>query len=247
MKPVHCTAVRPTLGALLDGELSGAQMLRVTGHLEDCHDCAAVLDELQQVGDALRAAAQGVPSPAMLGLADGVVTRVHAEEAESWRGLLHRGVDDWRWAIVGVGSVTATLLVTLVVAAVLWFGPAPERDDSLAAVLNDLGAPEAVFVSWSGDGDWDRMLDRIASGNSVGAHRPPGTGARAAFFGATEEELTAALAEAFTSKGRFVTLEAMADVDRRYTEALLDQINEIRSGTKQVRLMTNMTVSASGP
>jgi hypothetical protein len=71
--------------------------------------------------------------------------------------------------------------------------------------------------------------------------------ARAAFFGATEQELTGALSEAFTGQGHFVTLDAMSEGDRRYTEELLYQIQKIRVSTSQVLLMTNMTVNASGP
>jgi hypothetical protein len=235
------------LGALLDGELSGAEMLRVTGHIERCADCSDEFGGLRAVGDLLRTSALAVPSPAMPGLVDSVVTRVQAEEAQSWRGFLHRGVDDWHWVIVGLGSVTATFLVSLVAAAVLWFGPAPGRNDSLAAVLNGHGAGSAVFVVWNDSGDWDGMLERIASGGSATGHRPRGDMARAAFFGATEQELTGALSEAFTGQGHFVTLDAMSEGDRRYTEELLYQIQKIRVSTSQVLLMTNMTVNASGP
>jgi hypothetical protein len=245
MTSASCAQIRPLLGALVDDELSGAEMLRAAGHLELCSDCTREFDELQNVGNFLRASTADVDVPPMAGLADGVVTRVRAEREYSWRGTFGRAVDDWHWAIVGAGSVTGTSVVTLIVSAMLFFGPGPGRSDSLAAVFRGPAEQPTSFVVLENGQDWHRMV--LGAG---GDRRTPGRGAhgvaRAAFLGATERELVSLLSDRFSLHGAAFDATAMSDVDRRYTEALLDQISNIRSSTTEVLMVDSTTVNASG-
>ena len=106
---VTCESVRPQLSAFADGELPGGEMLRVAEHLDLCRECASEVADIRGLGDGLRAAASGFSMPpALAGLADGVISRVRAEAAQSWRGVFSRAIEDWHWAVVGLGSLAAT-------------------------------------------------------------------------------------------------------------------------------------------
>src|SRR5262249_24344144 len=135
------------LGAFVDGELSGAERLRVSQHLAECRSCAAEAQALGELGDVLRAGAiTSDPEPGTLdGLAGGVISRVRAERAQSWRAFGERFLDDWHHALVGAGSVAAAFISIAFVSAMLEFGPAPVRDDSLAALIANLNSPAGTL------------------------------------------------------------------------------------------------------
>jgi hypothetical protein len=134
----QCAAVQAHLEAFADGELRGDVLRRVSQHIEDCGICAAVVDGVRNVGDALRGNAACASDHADLaGLADGVVSRVRAEERESWRGKLERATDDLHWVLVGAGSIAAAFFTAMSVSVVM-HSSVEQRADSLAAVLNTM-------------------------------------------------------------------------------------------------------------
>lgn len=140
-----CAAVRPHLHAFADGELRGDVLRGVSAHIDTCESCADRVLEINEIGDLVRC---GVPADAdpqdLAGLADGVVSRIRAEEHESWRGIFERATDDLHWVMVGVGSVAASFVSALIVALVVQSGM-EQRGDSLAALLNSMAAPpEAI-------------------------------------------------------------------------------------------------------
>src|SRR5262245_61519638 len=103
MNDVLCASVRRDLDAFVDGELGGAQRLVVADHLAGCADCAGEEHAIRSLGDRLRSAlpiATGLP---LAGLASGVTSRVRAEQAQSWRAMLQRSLEDWHWVLVGAG------------------------------------------------------------------------------------------------------------------------------------------------
>ena len=57
MNPVGCKSLEPFLNAFVDGELGGAEMLRVSQHLEACNECAQEVEGLRGIGGLLRRAA----------------------------------------------------------------------------------------------------------------------------------------------------------------------------------------------
>jgi anti-sigma factor RsiW len=138
-----CLLVRRHLDAFVDGELRGPVVLRVWDHLKHCAPCAAQADEVRQIGELLRTSAEGKVEDlsALAGLAGTVVTRTRAEGAQSWGGLVRRAGEDWHWVLVGAGSLAATLIVTIIASAVLAFGPKPQREESLAAIVTELALP----------------------------------------------------------------------------------------------------------
>jgi anti-sigma factor RsiW len=137
-----CVFVHRDLDAFVDGELRGAARMRVFKHLQTCEACAADVEAMRGLGDVLRSSAEkSQPDHAGLaGLAATVISRTKAETDESWAGTMRRATEDWHWLLVGSGSVAATLVVTLILSAMLAFGPKPQRSDSLAAIVVDLAS-----------------------------------------------------------------------------------------------------------
>jgi hypothetical protein len=135
---LSCLAVQPHLEAFADGELRGDMLRRVSLHLETCDACGAVVAGVQGIGDVLRGRQlHDADFADLAGLADGVVSRVRAEDRESWRGKLDRATDDLHWVLVGAGSVASAFLTALVVTVVM-HSSVEQRADSLAAVLNTM-------------------------------------------------------------------------------------------------------------
>ncbi|MGE0704359.1 MAG: zf-HC2 domain-containing protein [Vicinamibacterales bacterium] len=120
MKTLNCAATRRRLEALHDGELSVADQIAVSSHLEWCDRCAASFSELRMLRDVLRAAA---PSRVGLSAEDderlqlGVVSRAQAEQKVSLGAALHDMFEDMHFVYAGMGSIAAAL-----VCAVIMFG-----------------------------------------------------------------------------------------------------------------------------
>jgi anti-sigma factor RsiW len=103
MSTTGCAAVRPNLGALVDGELRGATVLRVLRHVDTCRACAGEVEALRRLGDLVRVSASVDTPGALDGLASTIVSRSRAEAEQSWRGVLRRASEDWHWVVVGAG------------------------------------------------------------------------------------------------------------------------------------------------
>lgn len=139
-----CLGVRPHLESFADGELRGDLLRHVSRHVEDCVTCAGLVESVRGLGELLREnQTTEAELPDLAGLADGVVSRVRAEEHESWRGKLERATDDLHWVLVGAGSLTAAFLSVLLVSVVMQ-SSVEQRGDSLAAVLNTTIAPPQI-------------------------------------------------------------------------------------------------------
>jgi hypothetical protein len=187
-------------------------------------------------------------------LAAGVVARVRAEAAQSWRVRLSRAVDDCRWLLVATGSALGTVTTTLFVSAVLTFGPAPEREDSLAALLSNLSTPAGALFIVGASGDIsDQMLIHVQLRSGI----PSRQAAQVVFATPTEPELAMAFSEAVVREGELIELAAMLPAERQDAEALMDairrrgsrQVVPLRGGplaVSQVRLVTSTGVSVKG-
>ena len=167
-----------------------------------------------------------------------------AECAQSWRGVLGHALDDWHWVLVGAGSVTASFATTLFVSALLTFGPLPERNDSLSALITNRGTPAGslfVYATPAGS-NLDSMLLQVDDGESSRL-----TAALASYDAPTQADLV---------EGRLLDLSRMHPEARRYAEALLDQIKSVRMlgplptgaavNVHEVRLVTSTGVTAKG-
>jgi len=146
-----CRVIERWLGPFIDGELTGAERLRVSRHLGQCPACRESVDGLQQVGDLLRAESRvNVSVVDAAGFAQGIVSRSRAEASVSWMSQLRRGSDDWHWVIVGGGALAATVVSTLLWSALLVFGASPVQQDSLAGLIGTLELPRRDVVMRDG-------------------------------------------------------------------------------------------------
>lgn len=133
-----CATVLPHLDAFADGELRGDVLRRVSQHVENCDGCRDLVDGVHSIGETLRNSQVHDSDPTVLaGLADGVVSRIRAEDRESWRGKFERATDDLHWVVVGAGSIAAAFLTALSVTVVMQ-SSVEQRADSLAAVLTSM-------------------------------------------------------------------------------------------------------------
>ncbi len=252
---------RHRLGAFVDGELSGAERLGVSRHLVTCESCAAYVRELEEVGGSLRNAAETTSAPIELdGLAGGVISRIRAERDQSWRGFVERLLDDWHYVIVGTGAVAAAFVSIAIVSLMLEFGPQPEREDSLAALISNLNTSAGtLFVEATPLSGRDRssMLMQVNNDLVMPDDSLPGGVVPIVLRYATEQEFVGALSDAMTRDGRLLELRSMSAQQRRYTESLLDAIGRLRAGqtgfssagslnVHSLWLVTNTGVTAKG-
>ncbi len=225
-----CPRIRASLGAFVDGELDAADRMRVSQHLSTCPTCTDEQQRIRQLGDALRADAVTLPNRVNLqGMASGIISRTRAEDAQSWRALLARASEDWHWALVGAGSLVAAATSILLVAAICGLGPRPDREDSLAAMLNNLQTPAGTLWLFATPARPDQppMLLLFDSGDAGERFEPAAV--PAAFSSPSGSDLALALSQAVVGPdGRMSDLQSMPQLRRQHAEALLDEIQRLR-------------------
>ena len=254
MISADCDLIRDDLDAFSDGELRGDDLRRVSEHVSSCRYCTDELHARAAVGESVRRALgiRAVSVPA--GLASGVVARVRAESALSWRAMLNRAVEDWHWAIVGGGAVSATFASALFCSALLVFGTAAPQADSLSAIgTRLLESPGVMYaeVAPQGPGQRDLMLVQLATSAEPSEPYP------SVFTRDRDDEerlMVNALFETLTRTGGWGSMSADT---RKQTEWLLNNIMRLRGGEPAVgpygalrvyrlHLITNTEVTAKG-
>jgi hypothetical protein len=246
----QCAEYRDDLEAFVDGELTGAERHRVAEHLERCPGCAVEAERVQNIGTLLRAAAEEKAElPSMHGLAGGVVTRVHAEAAQSWRAVIGRGLDDWHWFIVGGGSVAATFVSMLFVTALLIFGSKPVQADSLAGLMSSLETHPGTLL--------------VEVGSKAGGVMQVDAGSSSVLVMPMSELSDQELIREFMSlvvsaQGGLKSLASMHEAQRRSVESILHELGERhqraaapaargRLDVVRIRLLTSVSVPALMP
>lgn len=257
MTSTQCRRIRREFGAFVDGELPGATMLRVSQHLEACAACSDEVKALRGIGDLMREAA--ADSSALVedlgGLAGGVVSRVRAEQAQSWLAVFGRLSEDWHWVVVGAGSVTATFLSALIVSGLILIAPKPEREDSLAAMLNNMGSRAGtLFVVATPVGrDRDSVVMQFDNGET--SPTPRTSVVPAQILLPSDIELVQWLDTLIRPDGRLVDVRKLSASDRSRLEGLLEEIRRrLRSSeptrgsdglvVHRIELVTNTSVTA---
>ena len=140
MTLLTCVAVRRRLPAFYDRELPVSELIEIESHVSDCPPCASELRDLRTVGDGLRLAAAPGPADDWTGLQSGVIGRMRAEAHESWTARTRRMFDDMHLVWIGLAATVATVVCGAVALGVVHFA-SPERDDSLASMLEVISAP----------------------------------------------------------------------------------------------------------
>jgi hypothetical protein len=254
MKALTCAATRRRLQAFHDHELAVADQIAVGSHLEWCDECAARLDELQEMRSALHAL---VPRTSVLthedaaGFTAAVVGRMKAENERSLLVLLRSAFDDLHFVYAGVGATVATVACLMIMLGMMRFATNEQRPDSLAAIVSMLATPLECEV---GNDPLDasicreRWIERFQRANEL-----------------AEQDAVFTLEAVLTQQGRLENLSLMR-ASRRHAatgqvkliEGLLDAVTRSRLESGQTQplpssvnnmlwLVERQTVRASKP
>jgi hypothetical protein len=217
MMKLSCAGVARRLSAFHDGELPVEEQVAVEAHLRQCQRCADSVVGIRDLGDVIRMGAvmkaERTPMDVNRLQAD-VMSRLTAERQASVPAQVSRAFEDMRLGFAALGSTVATLVSILVVIGIFSFGPRSERPDSLAGMLETLGAPTVGM-------DSSRIALPRAAAQMTPSESPY-----------SEEDAVLALSAVVTRNGRIVNLEYSADssagADRERVERLLDELKRSR-------------------
>jgi Putative zinc-finger len=214
MKLLTCAAVRRRLTAFHDRELDPRDLLAVETHLEGCPRCTSESAALDRIGEALRSRGRG-ESGDLRGLRTDILSRVRSEHDGTLNARMGRLFEDLHLVWIGLAATTATLICSVIVFGALAFA-SPGRNDSLAAVMNQLGATPGSNLN-------PFRLDSGVRFPSVNKDDYMPTVAL------TEQEAVLALSAVVTKEGRVGGFEVLSNEgDRREVVALLDAIARAR-------------------
>jgi hypothetical protein len=257
VRPLTCAATRRRLQAFYDGELPVADQIGVQAHMDWCDPCAAALEELRCLGNALRIVALGQDSLSheeASALTATVVSRRKAEQDASFFARAQRMFDDMHLVYAGVGATAATAVCVVIMLSMLRFAsfgrpdatPAADgRSDSLAAMLDVLATPGSSADAMAIDGaSHARWAARLQAANET-----------------AEEDAVFALDAIVTRDGRLPNLHRLRTRGHKeelsLIEALSDTVTRARidpgaidvtqaaANSTMVWLVTRTTVRAS--
>jgi hypothetical protein len=139
-----CETAREMLQAFVDDELPMHDRVAVESHLRWCSTCAARVEDMRLIGDALRVGAMCAHSDddrrELAALQDGVLSRVRAEHEQSFTMQMRALFQDLHLFWAGLGA-TAAVVVCLFGAVSVLHAASDERPDSLAGVIQSLANP----------------------------------------------------------------------------------------------------------
>ena len=250
-----CDSVRDDLDAFADGELRGDDLRYVAQHVDMCVRCTEEVEVRRAVGGLIRdSASHWHPASAPTGLASGVVARVRAESAVSWRAVLNRAVEDWHYVIVGGGALAATFVSMLICSALLILGTTARSGDSLSAMGTNLkSSPGQLYAEVSRQGArGDEVMFVQLDTSAAPSDAVPAILTRES----DERQLVNALAETLRGGGP-LDLSVMSKEDRLRAEWLLQNIARRRGiepgvgpmntlKVYRLHLVTNTEVTAKG-
>jgi len=225
MKSLACTAVLRQLQAYHDDELRVADRIAVATHLDGCPGCRGALDELEGLGDVLRAEAPGrgpLSCDDAASFMSSVVNRARVEREVSFLSRVHELAEDGRFAYSALGGATATLACLVIVLTMMHFA-GKERTDSLAGVINTVKAPAVVAEPL--------VIRPVAVDARVMMPR-----ALDSFSRSDVDDAVLALSGVVTTEGRVSNVQindgfggiTMAGIDARQLESLVDAVAKMR-------------------
>jgi hypothetical protein len=216
-----CSEVRSLIQGFHDRELSIQDQIAVQSHLVDCAVCAAEVQRLAQIGDALRQNAATFSSgrTSGAGFRAGVISRLKAERNESLAAQVGRMFEDLHLVWAGLGATAATLACVAAMLGLLHYA-SPERADSLAGVLAVMSSPGSNDNPVALDG---RMLVPRVDPAAI----MPAMLVRSA---PTDQDVVFALAGVVTREGRLVDLSIVGarDSDRASIATLINSVSDAR-------------------
>lgn len=223
MTLLTCAAVRRRLPAFYDRELPVRDLIDIESHVSACAPCSRELQDLQQLGDTLRLAAAPGPADDWTGLQPGVISRMRAEAAQSWTARASRFFDDLHLLWIGLASTAATCVCGAVALSALHFA-APERHDSLRAVIAAMAAPIGS------------NLNPVRLENYIRVPSVPKEGAIEAMLArpVSEEELQLALSAVVTREGQLSGVSVLGH--DRGLDTLEEEVQLILEGISRAKL-----------
>jgi hypothetical protein len=246
MTLMTCAAVRRRLPAFYDRELGIRELIAIESHVTACSPCSAELHELRSVGEALRMAAAPPPADEWTGLQSDVISRMRAEDHESWTARVGRMFDDMHLVWIGLAATAATFLCGALALSALHFA-SPDRDDSLRSMIALVSAPAGSNMN-------PIRADQFLQVPSV----PEGPIQTMLAQPITHDELMLALSAVVTREGRVSRVSVLTgNPHPREIKPVLDalargQLEPGRVGTspvavKLVWLLAHTTVKAKAP
>ena len=199
MTLLTCAAVRRRLPAFYDRELPIRDLIAIETHVTDCPPCATELRSFHSVGDALRLAAAPGPADDWTGLRSAVISRMRAEEHESWTARTTRMFDDLHLVWIGLAATVATFLCGAVALSALHFA-SPDRDDSLRSMIALVSAPAGSDLNPIRN-DHFLQVPSVPDGPIQAMLAQP----------ITHDELVLALSAVVTREGRVSSVEVLTD------------------------------------
>jgi hypothetical protein len=150
MKLLSCASTRRRLQAFHDEELPLGDQIAVSLHLERCVGCAASLEDLQFVSAVIRAGARAqadsvecldlVESGDGHGFEESVISRLSAEEGESFGPRFKTMFEDMRLVYAGLCAGVAAIACFVVMFNVMRSVREERNPQSLAAMVKAIGA-----------------------------------------------------------------------------------------------------------
>jgi hypothetical protein len=223
MTLLTCAAVRRRLAAFHDRELPIADLISFESHLKDCPPCTRELRELEGIGNALRLV--GAPGPAedWAGLAPGVISRMSAENQESFRARAGRLLEDMHFVWIGLASTAASLLCAAIALGTV-SSAATERHDSLAAVFAVMAAPSGSDLN-PARLDWRYRVPSVPQ-NGVVQHTLESSMLADTL---SDVDTMLALSATINRDGTVADLSILRnDRDRQHVTSILDAISRAR-------------------
>lgn len=249
MKAFSCAATRRRLEAFHDRELTFADEIAISAHLEWCEGCAAVSAEIRSIGTALQTLAPGraaLANEEAAGFNVAVVERLKAEHNASLVERMRLMFDDMHLVYAGLGAAAATMVCVIVMLGMMRYATS-ERPDSLFGIMNVMGMPlecDAVIVGTDDvPGCRERLAERFQRANET-----------------AEQDAVFTLDSLVIHQGRLATLDVLKAGGRRTSgqaeviEELLDAACKARldmqavgnsSNSGMVRLVARETVRAT--
>jgi hypothetical protein len=140
MKVLTCAAARRRLEAFHDEELAVTDQIGVSAHLEWCDRCAASFADLRRVRAALRAAAAGravLTSEEDASLQASVVSRLRAENTQSFTVRMRAMFDDMHLVYAGAGAAAAAAVCAVIMLNMMRFANNERPGSNLNPVVVD--------------------------------------------------------------------------------------------------------------
>jgi hypothetical protein len=213
---VGCDYAREHLDALVDGELSVDEQVAVESHLRWCRTCAARIEDVQLIGDAIRLGslaphADDEDARTISDLQASVLIRVRAEEELSFGARFRDMFTDMRLLWPALGA-TAAVTVGLALALSVLHSTTLERPESLAMMIDSLADPggERNPLMPGNSARYDRLFLRYVDSNrSGGISMPRALDDGAMFESIPEQDATFAVAAVVSRDGRIANYELL--------------------------------------